>query len=194
MTFNIGKPKKGNTQTESIENLYQYLNRLADDLKYALNNMDAQNLTAAFAQSLQQGGNAAAAPGMQAGKVKQLAGAELLKGMQSCVLYQGTAGNGSTISLNDRITNYRLVVVRFADSLFEAVCPVTSGNKNGTTNAVRGSSSFVTDASVYIRSVTMTYDDATPNRITLTTTNTVGFSGSAFKITATQITRIVGVK
>ena len=57
MTFNIGKPSDGVTDSQRIQRLYLYLNQMADKLNYALNNMDEQNLTRTFLASLTNGGD-----------------------------------------------------------------------------------------------------------------------------------------
>ena len=104
MTFNIGKPSDGVTDSQRIQRLYLYLNQMADKLNYALNNMDEQNLTRTFLASLTNGGDGdqRSTKGLKTEQVDEM----IRDGRSSALLFSGsTAKAGDTITLNDSVDN-----------------------------------------------------------------------------------------
>ena len=113
MTFNIGKPSDGVTDSQRIQRLYLYLNQMADKLNYALNNMDEQNLTRTFLASLTNGGDSdqQSTKGLKTEQVDEM----IRDGRSSALLFSGsTAKAGDTITLNDSVDNYRLSALAIA--------------------------------------------------------------------------------
>ena len=48
MTVKIDKVAKGKNDTETLNNIVNYLNQLADRLNYVLNNIDEKNMTSTY--------------------------------------------------------------------------------------------------------------------------------------------------
>ncbi len=53
MTFKIERPVKGKTTDETVENMYNFMCRLADLLNYHLNNIDEANCTQKFSERVE---------------------------------------------------------------------------------------------------------------------------------------------
>ena len=110
MTFNTVKPTDGATDSQRIQNLYKYLNQLADKLNYALNNLDDQNLTQTFLSSLQ--------------KDETVESVE--KSQSNSLLYSGSADVGTCITFPDYASKYRFLLMRTSNSPAHVLCPVYS--------------------------------------------------------------------
>ena len=104
MTFNIGKPSDGVTDSQRIQRLYLYLNQMADKLNYALNNMDEQNLTRTFLASLTNGGDGdqRSTKGLKTEQVDEM----IRDGRSSALLFSGsTDGDRSCTAVRGSHTN-----------------------------------------------------------------------------------------
>lgn len=53
MTFKIERPVKGKNTDETVENMYNFMCRLADLLNYHLNNIDEANCTQKFSERVE---------------------------------------------------------------------------------------------------------------------------------------------
>jgi hypothetical protein len=189
MTFNIGKPSDGVTDSQRIQRLYLYLNQMADKLNYALNNMDEQNLTRTFLASLTNGGDGdqRSTKGLKTEQVDEM----IRDGRSSALLFSGgTAKAGDTITLNDSVDNYRFLLIRFSNSWMHALCPILDGDRNCT--AVRGSHTNIGATDSF--TVWSVDGDYAGNTVTIDSCYSANVKSGSVKITARTISYIWGIR
>lgn len=189
MTFNIGKPSDGVTDSQRIQRLYLYLNQMADKLNYALNNMDEQNLTRTFLASLTKGGDGdqRSTKGLKTEQVDEM----IRDGRSSALLFSGsTAKAGDTITLNDSVDNYRFLLIRFSNSWMHALCPILDGDRSCT--AVRGSHTNISATNSF--TVWSVDGDYAGNKVTIDNCYSANVKSGSVTITARTISYIWGIR